>query len=81
MGPVPRPASEGGTPLIRPLTFEERMYLSSVGEAADNASGYRQDDDLLHRFLSGKASRAESCAVVRILLRLGSQSLAQKAAQ
>lgn len=70
-----------GTPLIRPLTFEERMYLSSVGEAGDNASGYRQENDLLHRFLSGKASRAESRAVVRILLRLRSHSLARMVTQ
>lgn len=66
MGPVQRPASEGGQ-LVRPLTHEERVVLAE------------ESDDLLDRFLSGKASRTESCVVVRNLLHLRSRSLARKA--
>ena len=87
MRQVSRPASEGGRQLLRPLAFEERIYLAAVGEAGDNAPGRNRwssrpeekSDDLLHRFLTGKASRAESCAVVRILLHLRARSLARKA--
>jgi hypothetical protein len=63
------------------------MVLAAVGEAGDNAPDRnrwpsREEEesvDLLDLFLSGKASRTESCAVVRILLHLHSRSLGGKA--
>lgn len=56
MWQVSRPASEGGRQLVRPLVFEERLFLASVGEAGDNAPGRNRwsprpeekSDDLLH---------------------------------
>lgn len=84
MGSVPRPASEGGRRLVRPLVHEERIFLATVGEAGDDAARRpsRSTDEpccLFWRFLAGKASRAESRAVVRSLLRLRSSSLAREA--
>ena len=68
--------------MIRPLTIDERIVLGNVGETRGRfPESKKEPDDLIHRFLSGKASRVERRNLVRLLLRLHAQPSASRRAR
>lgn len=79
-----RPAPAGEELPFRPPTVDELVVLGKVSEGRSSEPTRRRRrvprateegaKDLLQRFLSGTASRAECRNVVRVLLRRGAQS-------